>query len=278
MRQVMLAVVSCALATSMVLSQGQAPPDTVLVPNGEFWMGRTHFFLVDAIGWYERDRQDDIPAHKVEVAAFYIDKNEVTNQDYARFAQATQRATPWHWVGGKVPANEERHPVTNVSWFDADAYCTWAGKRLPTEAEWEKAARGGLDREKFPWGQITLGMAGYEAADAGIASKSGKQAHTNYPFGAAPVGQYPPNGYGLFDMAGNVWEWCQDWYERNYYSISPLRNPKGADEGRYKVMRGGGWADDDERNLMNSFRNYADPNQKASTIGFRCARSAAETN
>jgi len=253
------------------------PPNMALVPAGEFWMGRTHFFLVDAIGWYERDRQDDTPSHKIAVDAFYMDKYEVTNEEYARFADATKRAKPWHWAGGKIPQGQERYPIYNVTWFDADAYCKSVGKRLPSEAEWEKAARGGLDRAKFPWGETALGMGGYEAAEAGTANKSGNQAHTNYPFGPTTVGSLPPNGLGLFDIAGNVWEWTNDWYERSYYSVSPTKNPSGPPTGTYKVMRGGSWADDDERNLMNSFRNYTDPDQKASSIGFRCAKSVPAT-
>jgi formylglycine-generating enzyme required for sulfatase activity len=249
------------------------PDNMALIPAGDFWMGRTHFFLVDAIGWFERDRQDDIPSHRVFVDAFYLDKYEVTNEDYARFLEATKRAKPWHWVGGKIPKDQEKFPVYNIAWNDADRYCQWSGKRLPTEAEWEKAARGGLDRQKFPWGDVAMGMGGYEAADAGIAAKTGNQAHTNYPFGATAVGKYPPNGYGLFDMAGNVWEWCSDWYERNYYSISPRTNPTGPQTGKYRIIRGGAWSDDDDRNLMNSFRNYTDPDQRASSIGFRCAKS-----
>ncbi len=270
------------LLWTLVLLLGQAaadvPKDMSLVPAGDFWMGRTHFFLVDAIGWYERDRQDDTPSHKIDVDPFFMDKYEVTNEDYAKFADATKHAKPWHWKDGKIPAGEERVPVYNVTWFDADAYCKWTGKRLPTEAEWEKAARGGLDRQKFPWGDTALGLGGYEAADAGItAGKPSGQAHSNYPFGATKAGSFPPNGYGLFDMAGNVWEWTNDWYERNYYTITPRKNPAGPEKGVYKVIRGGAWADDDERNLMNSFRNYTDPDIKAASIGFRCAKSAGAT-
>jgi len=253
------------------------PQNMSLVPAGDFWMGRTQYFLVDAIGWFERDRQDDTPAHKTYLDPFYIDKYEVTNQEYEKFANETKHAKPWHWAGGNIPKAEERVPVYNVTWLDADNYCKWAGKRLPSEAEWEKAARGGLDRKKFPWGDAGIGAGGYGAPDVTEGSRAG-MAHANYPFGAIAVGSFPPNGYGLFDMAGNVWEWTNDWYERNYYSLTPRKNPQGPSEGRYKVIRGGGWSDDDERNLMNSFRNYTDPDLKAASIGFRCAKSAPAPN
>ena len=268
----MVALVALFAAPARFFSQ-DAPENMAFIAAGDFWMGRTHYFLVDAIGWFERDRQDDIPAHKVFVDPFYIDKYEVSNQDYEKFAAATNRARPWHWVGGKIPKNEEKVAVYNVTWFDADAYCKWAGKRLPSEAEWEKAARGGLDRAKYPWGDTGLGAGGYGAPDVAVDSNRGTQANANYPFGAVAVGSFPANGYGLFDMAGNVWEWTNDWYERNYYTLTPRKNPAGPTDGRYKVIRGGAWADDDERNLMNSFRNYTDPDLKAASIGFRCAKS-----
>jgi formylglycine-generating enzyme required for sulfatase activity len=227
-----------------------------LVPEGDFWMGRVHFFLVDAVGWFERDRQDDFPAHRVFLDAFFIDKYEVTNQQYGRFLAAKGGRTPWHWPAGKIPQGEEKLPVFNVDWYEATAYCGWAGKHLPTESEWEKAARGGLDRKKFAWGDAM----GSETS-ANFRSKR-----------AVEVGKYAPNGFGLYDMAGNVWEWTNDWYERNYYSVSPLKNPRGPDKGVYKVFRGGGWNDADERNLMPSFRNYTDPLERSITIGFRCAK------
>jgi formylglycine-generating enzyme required for sulfatase activity len=258
---------------SNIIAAQEPPADMSLIPAGEFWMGRVHFFLTDAIGWFERDRQDDVPAHRVSVSAFFMDRYEVTNEGFARFLEATKRKAPWHWKGGSIPKGEEKHPIYNVTWEEADSYCRWAGKRLPSEAEWEKAARGGLDRQKYPWGDTELGMAGYQAAESGLASKTGNQAHTDYPFGPAPVGSYPANGYGLYDMAGNVWEWVNDWHARHYYSISPIENPPGPETGKYKIIRGGGWSDDDERNLMNSFRSYTDPAVRSTSVGFRCAMS-----
>ena len=248
----------------LVVASGQTP-EMATIPEGNFWMGRTHFFLVDAVGWFERDRQDDFPAHRVFLDTFSIDKTEVTNEAYARYLDAKGGKAPWHWPHGKIPKDEEKFPVYNVDWNDAAGYCAWAGKRLPTEAEWGKAARGGLDRKKFTWGD------GEEST--GARGSLRVKASANFSStGAMEVGKYPPNGYGLFDMAGNVWEWTNDWYERNYYSISPLKNPKGPEKGMYKVFRGGGWNDADERNLMPSFRNYTDPLEKSITIGFRCAK------
>jgi formylglycine-generating enzyme required for sulfatase activity len=249
------------------------PPGMVTVPTGEFWMGRVHFFVVDAIGWFERDRMDNTPAHRVTLDAFYMDRNEVANEDYLRFADETGRSRPWQWPKGEIPGGDKTIPVYNVSWEDADAYCSWSGKRLPTEAEWEKAARGGHDRKRFSWGDEGMGLEGYEVNDDSVAAKTGKRAHTNYPFGPTAVGSYPSNEYGLNDMSGNVWEWVDDWYYRNYYSISPLENPPGPETGKYKIIRGGGWSDSDDRNLMNHFRSYADPEVKSTTVGFRCAQS-----
>jgi formylglycine-generating enzyme required for sulfatase activity len=267
-----------AAATAVLSAQTSRPDvaDMSLIPPGTYWMGRSTFFMVDAVGYFERDRQDDYPAHKVDLPAFYIDKYEVTNEDYARLLAAKQQVkAPWHWAAGKIPRSQERFPVYNVTWDEATIYCQWAGKRLPTEAEWEKAARGGLERKKFVWGDHGGGAVVFEGAVV-PGSEGGDAAPMARTSSESPVavGSYAPNGYGLYDMAGNVWEWVNDWYERNYYSISPALNPRGPEKGVYKVMRGGGWSDSDDRWMMPSFRNYTDPVQRAMTIGFRCARSA----
>ncbi|PYS50583.1 MAG: hypothetical protein DMG13_20735 [Acidobacteria bacterium] len=252
----------------------EAPQGMALIPAGEFWMGRTHFFLIDEVGWLERDRRDDTPAHKVYIDAFYMDKYEVTNEDYARFAEANGKPKPWYWPGGKVAKGEERQPVHDVTWYEADAYCKSTGKRLPAEAEWERAARGGVEKQKFSWGDAWVGLAGNDPDNGGGGGggERTKQAHVGYPWGPAAVGSYAPNGYGLYDMIGNVWEWINDWYDRDYYTVTSDRNPQGPASGMYKVIRGGGWSDDDERNLMNHYRNYSDPGVRTYTIGFRCAR------
>lgn len=250
------------------------------IPGGQFWMGRIHLYRLDEINWTPRGRLDDQPAHVVDLDAFYIDKYEVTHEEYLRFADATGPTKPWTWKDGMLPKGREKWPMFDVSWDDATAYCAWAGKRLPTEAEWEKAARGGLDRQYYAWGD--------EATPAGdYKSVAKKKARYDSPNGPSPVGSYPPNGYGLYDMIGNVWEWTADWYGRNYYSIGPIKNPKGPESGSYRVIRGSGWTENDSatafaldyRGVLGvHYRSYVLQSQKSSVIGFRCAMDAPPTN
>lgn len=244
-------------------------PDMALIPSGEFWMGRNQLWLVDELGWNERDRLDDRPVHLVYIDPFYIDRYETTNEDYQRFVQATGHRLPLHWAAGKIPAGKQRHPVYNISWEDAETYCKWMDKRLPTEAEWERAARGGLEKKLYPWGD----QLGAPQRGNAPAAQTVRAAHTGFPNGPIVVGSYPPNNFRLYDMTGNVWEWVSDWYERDYYSVSPDRNPQGPAKGMYRVFRGGGWSDNDERNLMLHYRNYTDPSARVPTIGVRCAKS-----
>ena len=203
----------------------------VLVPAGSFPMG---------VPPGDRDGgRDEYPRHEVTLDAFYIDKFEVTNGRYLEFVRATAHRVPQHptkpnrnlWEGGLMPESIVDRPVINVDWFDAEAYCKWAGRRLPTEAEWEKAARGGDDR-RFPWGNV-------EPTHKHLNfNQQWKGEKTLMPVGSYEAGKSP---YGAYDMAGNVWEWVADWYDMRYYEKSPENNPKGPESGKGKVLRSSGW-------------------------------------
>jgi len=189
-----------------------------LIPAGTFEMGDSN--------WMERSR----PVHRVELDEFYMDLREVTNGQYRVFMEQTGHREPSYWNDTKY--NQTNQPVVGVDWNDAVAYAKWAGKRLPTEAEWEYAARGGLVGKRYPWGDEI------SHDDANYSETVGKD---KWDRQAAPVGSFEANGYGLYDMAGNVYEWCQDWYGENYYSSSPAKNPPGPGTGSYRVLRGGSW-------------------------------------
>lgn len=225
------------------------------IPAGEFQMGRSKVTKDDSTGMRPQVLLDDRPVHKVALGAFSIDRYEVTNSKYAAFLKATSRRAPRHWVAGRVPAGMENHPVYNVDWEDASAYCKWEGKRLPTEAEFERVARSGKDGQSYPWGDK------WEA----------KNAKFNSQTGPAAVGQFPPNDFGVYDIVGNMAEWTADWYDHDYYQASPAENPKGPASGEYKIIRGGAWSDPPAR-LTVFFRNWVRPNQKTPNIGFRCAK------
>jgi formylglycine-generating enzyme required for sulfatase activity len=220
-----------------------APPSMALIPGGEFLMGGD-------------DAPDAGPIHSVQLDAFYMDTREVTNAQYFTFCQATGRRLPFYWGMHEFHAGLDfpDYPVVGVSWLDAQAYAGWAGKRLPTEAEWEYAARGGLAGRNFPVGDDI------DATGANFSS-----------LGTVRVGSYAPNRFGLYDMAGNVGEWVADRYDSQYYRTSPNRNPKGPTEGTYSVVRGGGWFAGKWCN-----RVYVRVCLKQSwvdfNVGFRCAK------
>ena len=251
------------------------PDGMVLIPEGEFQMGSND-------GNADNDEQ---PVHTVHLDAFYIDVNEVTNAEFKNFVIANPRwqkdriDDKFHddnylqdWNGNNYPIGEKDHPVRYVSWYAAMAYAVWVDKRLPTEAEWEKAARGGLKRKQYPWGNgINLNRANY-----------GKRLGET-----TPVGEYPPNDYGVHDIAGNVWEWCLDGYEADFYANSPRRNPtagaKNAEEIvnnfkniiDFRVLRGGGWNSNPEW-LRASNRHGTSPAYAGiGALGFRCAKSVS---
>ena len=217
-----------------------------LIPAGSFEMG-DHFAEGEA---------DELPVHRVELDAFYMDRFEVTIGRYKQFLRETGHGTlpvqTPSWVAERAVVQAKKggqqvvgftrptdnHPVAGVTWNDAHAYAEWAGKRLPTEAEWEYAARGGLRVEKrYVWGNQAP-----EETDGNFAGLDPKQQADDGYLYTAPVHSYRPNGYRLYDMAGNVWEWCADWYGENYYGSSAALNPKGPETGEERVLRGGGWS------------------------------------
>ncbi len=262
----------------------------VTIPAGEFWMGRTRLWLMDEIGWQIRERYDDRPVHRVRLPAFSIDRHEVTNVEYAAFAAAPASGVepPYHWGGPRPPAGKERVPVYNVSWFDAVKYCAAQGGRLPTEAEWERAARGDAPDLDYPWGNDYLDAAVTPALPSASSAPSsagavtrpprpGRRAHSGASTGPLPVGSFAPNAFGLHDVSGNVWEWTADWYDLHYYSESPVDSPSGPATGLYKVIRGGSWADSETRLGTVYYRNFTAPDTAQPTIGFRCAGPARVT-
>lgn len=223
------------------------------IPSSVFLMGNSDSNNGDV---------DEYPVHEVFIGAFYIDIYEVTNSQYQKFVSATGYASPPLWHDTRF--NKPEHPVVNVSWNDAVAYANWANKRLPTEAEWEYAARGNLIGKPYPSGdRITRN-------DANFTSIEG----TDTWKWTAPVGSFQPNGFGLFDMAGNVWEWCFDQYRLDYYSMSPRNNPRYGSSSvpkneNFRVLRGGGWSGSID-DLRVSDRWYHLTSE--SSVGFRCVK------
>lgn len=223
-------------------------------PAGSFHMGRAHSLPDDGLKWFPHLLRDDRPVHEVGLSAFRLDVRETTSGEYAEFVAAGFAHAPYYWRGQRPEEGREDEPVANVAWAEADAYCRWRGKRLPTEAEWERACRGADDGRKYPWGE----------------EKPEGRAHFDSVDGPKPVCSFEKTGAGLCDVAGNVWEWTSDTYAIDYYARSPAENPRGADDGPYKVLRGGSWADA-EKYLTCAYRSYARPDERSPNIGFRCA-------
>jgi formylglycine-generating enzyme required for sulfatase activity len=245
-----------------VLGQDGAP--MVLVPAGEFSMGEdtTRYSVGDPMYNYA-------PPHKVYLETYYIDKYEVTTAHYAKFLDAEGRPAPRFWNEVKLDVDGNR-PVIGVTWDDAQAYCQWAGKRLPTEAEWEKAARG-TDGRKYPWGssEPTRSQASYDWY--GIRSWQGYG--TLSPVGSFEAGRSP---YGVYDLAGNVWEWVADRYDQKYYLVGPKQNPKGPEKGKDRVVRGGSWRHPPELMRAAYRHHYQQKVLPFTYLGFRCAQGLAK--
>jgi serine/threonine-protein kinase len=267
--------------------------EMVYVPAGEFLMGSPEG---------EGD-DDEHPQHTVYLDAFWIDKTEVTNAMFANYVESTNYKTTaeregcgwiylpdeikWKCVDGadwqhpfgpkSSLAGLEKFPVVIVSWYDARAYCHWAGKRLPTEAEWEKAARG-PDGRTYPWGDQwdvhTTRRLNFADKNTNF-NWSDEMADDGYEY-AAPVGSYPAGAspYGALDMAGNVWEWSEDWFSEKYYVQSPHKNPTGPTSGESRVLRGGSWYHNQEYSRI-AIRDKNEPSGRSANLGFRCVLSVS---
>ncbi|MBI5427173.1 MAG: formylglycine-generating enzyme family protein [Nitrospinae bacterium] len=227
----------------------ETPPNMASVPAGEFIMGSNE-------RW-----DDESPEYVERTKSFYIDLYEVTNEDYRKFVDAARREPPYHWPNGAIPKGREKHPVVYVNWFDANDYCKWAGKRLPTEEEWEKAARG-EDGFVYPWGNEWV-----------LDKSNNPYKHST---GTEPVGSYPAgrSPYGLHDMSGNVWEWVD-----SYYLPHPGNTTHRAEYGKDKrLLKGGSWFDCLSYGCGLSAptfnRSFFTPEVRNNSFGFRCAKDA----
>jgi len=298
------------------------PPGMVLIPAGKFKMGTDEVHLFP----------DAVPVHEVELDAFYMDITEVTNEEFARFVEATKYVTVaerpldprkfpgvppeklkpgsivfklsagaedlnnihgrWEYVAGacwKYPEGphsdlkgREKHPVVHIAYEDAEAYAKWAGKRLPTEAEWEYAARGGLEQKRFVWGD-EFRPAGKWMANIWQGRFPIENTKEDGYVLTAPVRSYPANGFGLYDMAGNVWEWCSDYYRPDYYRTSPRKNPQGPTDSFdpqepgvvKKVQRGGSYMCSDQYCIRYrpAGRGKGELESSHGHVGFRCVMS-----
>jgi formylglycine-generating enzyme required for sulfatase activity len=297
MRKPLLLIVAAALYAGTLGHAPAAAPTTapattardemVRVQGGTFKMGTENGHAYEA------------PVHDVALKSFHLDRHEVTVRQFRAFIEATGYKTDaekygwsgvfdpkqksWTRVDGATWAHPEGpqstpkddEPVCQVSWTDAAAYAKWAGKRLPTEAEFEYAQRAGLVGKTYSWGD-ELRPNGKIMANYWQGRFPDKDlAEDGFP-GRAPVMTFPPNGYGLYDMTGNVWEWCSDWYADDYYAKAPKENPTGPATGEERAMRGGSWlcAENYCTNYRVAGRSHSTPDTGLNNLGFRCAKDA----
>jgi sulfatase modifying factor 1 len=256
-----------------------------LIHGGRFLMGTDDGLPVEA------------PVHPVLVKDFWIDAHAVTVGEFAEFVLATGYKTEserlgwsgvfdvqtgswkkaggadWRHPEGHASSAQPREPVTQITWNDATAYATWAHKRLPTEAEFEYAARGGLAGKKYAWGDDLTPEGKYQA-NWWQGHFPDRNTGADGFIGRAPVGSFPANGYGLYDITGNVWEWCADRFGEDYYRVSPAANPQGPKSGEHRVIRGGSWLCSDNycTGYRVAARNHTAPDTGLNNLGFRCVR------
>ena len=220
----------------------------VSIPEGWFWMGS------------DRGQDNELPVHRVWVDSFHLAACQITNREYEHFLRATAIQAPPLWDDPNF--NHPEQPVVAVSWFDAMKYCEWLSAatsrhyRLPTEAEWERAARGNMENKLFPWGDAPPeSLPSYE---------------TRWKSGPEPVGKYAPNAFGLYDISENVHEWCSDWYHAGYYAVSSERNPRGPETGERRSSRGGSWRHHIKVTRC-AARSSIPPDSRYADYGFRLA-------
>jgi len=269
-------------------TNSDAPVDRagmVQIKGGKFLMGTDDGMPFEA------------PVHEVEVKSFWMDRHEVTVAEFAKFVAATgfrtdaeklgwsgvfdlksgewkkTKGADWRHPDGPQSESPMNEPVCQTSWNDAAAYAKWAGKRLPTEAEWEFAARGGLVQKKYSWGD-DLRPNGKPAANWWQGNFPDRNTAEDGFLRRAPVETFSPNGFGLFDMTGNVWEWCVDWYAEDYYAKSTRDDPSGPALGNERAIRGGSWmcAENFCSNYRVAARSHATPDSGLNNLGFRCVR------
>jgi formylglycine-generating enzyme required for sulfatase activity len=248
------ALIACFFSESpIVLAGGPREVPMVLIPSGEFAMGS------------DRGQDDEQPVHRVSLNAFYLDAYEVTVSHFSVFLRSQKPDPPFKWTEA-LAGNQDNKPVIGVNWYDARDYCRWVGKRLPTEAEWEMAARG-TEGRMYPWGDIPPTRA---HANAGQTQWRGYDTLAN-------VGRYEPGKTpeGAYDLAGNTWEWVADWYDPVYYQYSPRQNPTGPAAGPLRALRGGAW-NNDAKSIRSANRAAYAPDARRNDVGFRCAKDAVK--
>lgn len=257
---ILVLLLMALVPTSQAEENINAPEGMILIPAGAYEMGsRKSLLELNPTEIFQSDRHmlgPEDPAHEVVLKAFFIDRFEATNKEYREFIEKTGARTPRYMKDDEF--NKPAQPVVGINWQEAADYCKWKGKRLPTEAEWEKAGRG-QGPVKYPWGN--------EPPDETRLNFDNKVGKTTQ------VGSYDKgkSAYGVHDLSGNVAEWVYDWHFPEYYLFSPKENPQGPERGTYKVIRGGNWRSNGE-DVRLTYRNATTPKIRSNSVGVRCVK------